>query len=829
MSALLDELPQDILDACAALRDSRSSRRRTDEHDDTLARICEVVIGQRDKNVNGRRLSGIEDVWNQCEEAYHGIDNANRHEFHKARWCKPVSMAGTVQKETHGEEAKGPKRSTIFVRLTSRYVDAAAAKLAEILLSPDDRSFSIQPTPVPELVNAKDDETQLRHPELGIPLERDPRPEELPQSAPPGTHPSVPPGASGVPPTANQPVDLTKAPGVPLKVKDLAQEKLEKAEKSAKKAENQIADWLTECGYRREARRLLFDAPKLGVGVLKGPFPVMTIDRAWTNMEHGYRMIMKRKVKPSVKCISPWDFFPDSNCGEDIHSGNSVFERDRISLYELTKLKKQPGYLPPQIDLVIQQGPNKTFAVDDVREQQRIEDERFDIWYGIMQLSREQVVFINDLRTDLDEEKRKALNDEMGDDLEEVSMSVTLVNDQVIRAVRNHLESNEFYYHTMPWSRRDGHWAGIGVAEQGAAAQRITNAAMRGMLDNAGVAAGAQIVMMRGILEPADGSDELSAIKFWYMNSDAQVDDIEKAFQVYTFPDMQAPLMNIYNTGKLLFEETTSIPLVTQGQSGDSTPNTLGQTELQNNNANQLLRDVGYRYDDGVGERMIKQHYEWILLSDDVDPDCKGDFQIDARGSATLVERSIANQYLASIATLVANPIYGRDPKKWMDEIDKANKVNPVRIAYTEAEQEKIDNTPPPPPPAVEAAKVRADVDMKKIEAMNQKAQLDAQTRTEIAARDTDRDKAYVDAEAQRTAVERDLRVQELQLKLELARLDYAMKHQISVEELKVKMADTTMKLQVQKDLAAKDRAAEAIEPPTEPPGRAEDGKSFQQ
>lgn len=45
-------------DACAAVREGRASRRRTDEHDDKLARICEAVIGQRDKNVNGRRLSG---------------------------------------------------------------------------------------------------------------------------------------------------------------------------------------------------------------------------------------------------------------------------------------------------------------------------------------------------------------------------------------------------------------------------------------------------------------------------------------------------------------------------------------------------------------------------------------------------------------------------------------------------------------------------------------------------------------------------------------------------------------------------------------------------
>jgi hypothetical protein len=37
----------------------------------------------------------------------------------------------------------------------------AAAKLAEILLPPDDKAFSIKETPLPELVKAKKDNSQV--------------------------------------------------------------------------------------------------------------------------------------------------------------------------------------------------------------------------------------------------------------------------------------------------------------------------------------------------------------------------------------------------------------------------------------------------------------------------------------------------------------------------------------------------------------------------------------------------------------------------------------------------------------------------------------------
>jgi hypothetical protein len=83
---------------------------------------------------------------------------------------------------------------------------------------------------------------------------------------------------------------------------------------------------------------------------------------------------------------------------------------------------------------------------------------------------------------------------------------VTLINDSVVRANLNPLDSGAFPFHSMPWQRRAQHWAGVGVAEQMRTPQRVTNAALRALLNNAGKSAGSQLVVDQAAIRPMDGS-----------------------------------------------------------------------------------------------------------------------------------------------------------------------------------------------------------------------------------------------------------------------------------------------------------------------------------
>lgn len=808
---------------------------------ETLEQLGQRLVTLRNEAVTYRASYGIEQTWINCQEAYHGIDDANRDEYRNSTWIKPTVMNAPVTTSAGPRGTQIDKRSTAFVRITSRYVEAAAAKIGEIIFSGDDKPFSLSPTPVPDLIKGKADLGQVRD-GMGTPLERYATPGEMPPPAPGQA------AAPGSPP-----------PTVPLTTKDLAEEALDTARTKAKLAEEQIFDWLVESQYTREGRKILKNAALLGVGVLKGPFPdyTRTIVRTKDPQAETESVQIRQSLYGRVKSVSPWNIFPDPACGEYLRDGDYLFEREFFSKGRLRKLKGLPGYLNSQIDLAIEKGPNAEKSLGRNPNEQ-VNKHQYELWYFTGTLNRDEFGVLNGT----------ALK-ELPEDLDEIFAIVTMVGDIPIKASLNPLESGDINYYNMPWKTRDGYWCGVGVGEEMQIPQRIVNASTRSLLNNAGISAGPQIVIDREGIEPANNEWILTPNKIWYRTSDAGTDDVRKSFTTFVIPNVTDQLIKIIDMAKALAEEITSIPLITQGQSGVTTPETLGGMQLQNNNANQLLRDIGYGYDDHVTVWMIQNYYQYLLLDPDVTEDAKGDFKIFAHGSVAMIERAIQDQTIAQMTPLAENPIFGVNPKKWFALLAKSKKLDPKEFQYTPEEQAKLDAQPKPQAPAIEVANIKAKMAQLQLEADQQQfqaeqalerelAQLDAQTRTEAARLaattaqlksklDTDRDTAYVQAETARTQQDYDGKLRELQLKKDLAVMDYAAKHALSLEQVKANLAETAMKLRVTKELAAADHSVNlhthAVDtkadlykhrnpPPepavVEPPGRAPKGKSFE-
>jgi hypothetical protein len=797
------------------------------EREESVKRRLEAfgraIADKRKEAIAHRRGCGIEDVWEVCRDAYIGRDEANQGAFGANKWVKPMTKDGPVVADQPGQSAH--RRSTVFPPLTSRYVDAGAAKVSESIISPDDKSFSFSPTPIPDLAKGQDDLTPVESRSVpGMFLDRAATPEETRQMT--GL-------AAG---QAPEPQPETWPPRVPLTTKDLVEEAYRLAEEKAKKAERRIEDWLVECGYRKEARRVIRDMATYGVGVLKGPFASrvrgqsVSVLKGQNGAKDRIMYQLSERVQPAVRRIKPWDLYPDPACGENIHDGDYIFEVDRFSPKQVRALKKRKGYHQDLIDLVLAQGPQyattDTYANKDIQQDER---HRFEVWYFHGTITRDELELMNP-------EALVGIPEEQAD----VYAVVTLINDTAVYASVNMLDSGRFPYQAIPWLERDDYWAGIGVGEQMIAAQKIIKAAVRAMLNNAG--AGTQIVVNRELVDPADKEWLLYAQKIWLAKQGTA--DVTKAFGAFTVPNDTAQMLKIIEFAFRLAEESTSIPLITQGQSGPTTPNTFGATQIQNNNANQLLRAIANNYDDFGTEPLIRSLYEWLMLDPDVPDDEKGDFQINAHGSSALVERVIQDQTIQGMSELVskAAPVFGIDPKRWIEQVLRSKHLNPKDFQYSEEEQKKLEETPPPPPPQVQAALIRAEADAKNRQLDRdfdlQVARLDAQMEERrlqldeaLARIDTDRDTAYVQAETERTRNEHTARMKELEERFNLAVLDYSNRRGIAQDKVKADLAQTVMKLRTQKDLAGvrtPTAAPQVATPPTEPPGRAPNGQAFQ-
>lgn len=782
-----------------------------------LMALGSTLAAKRRDAVSAKGSNGIEELWLGDEAFYAGYDDANQHEFNTLA-TKPLASG------SNNEERRLPVRgSTVFPNITQPFVDAAAARVGDMLLPTDDRNFAIVPTPIPDMFEGLD---KLMGKMQDSPVTPQPAAAPMPQQGVPQSAQVGMPQVPGSPMPA-QPQGQPQAPAAPepqIRMPDgavmaLSQAKAKfdamvaEAKRKADKAELQIDDWLAECQYNAELRKVIDDAARLGSGVIKGPFPAKRVSRQWRHSQESnvYELVIVEEIKPVSRRVDPWDLFPDPACGETIHNGSYVFERDRLTRKKLEELMGVPGYLDSQITLCLREGPARQQEADsrNLMSNAFATNDQFEIWY-----------FYGDVTVD---ELMAA-----GCDCEDMPLEksfpaiITMVNNRPIKAALNPLDDGEFPYDVIPWKRRPGMPWGMGVARQMRTPQRIVVAATRNMMDNAGLASGPLITLRRGV-EPEDGVMEIVPLKFFIENDETTNNPAAGAPLTATvIPMLEKELMAIIQFGMKMAEDVTGLPSLLQGQQG-SAPETVGGMTILNNNANSVLRRISRLFDSSITEPHIRRYYTW-LMEYGKDDDAKGDYQIIARGSSALVERDIQGQELSQIMALCLNPAYGLDPKKTAEEYLRSRRFDPANFQYSKEDLERMKNTPPPEDPRITAAKIMADARQKDIQLVQQGDLSKLTTQQQFDAQESERDRQF-----QRTMAE---------LTAQLDQQEQEGKQNMSLADIKAMLAATVMKLNTQKELSHQatgadlykhtNPAPQVVTPPTEPAGRAPAGEAYQ-
>lgn len=787
-----------------------------------LNALCSTLVRKRREAVTGRATLLIEEAWIGDEEFYVGYDDANRHEFVNTV-NKPLSGGGSTE-----EERNIPVRgSTVFPNITQPYVDAAAARVGDMLLPTDDRNFAIEATPIPDMFEGLEKEMA----KAGLMQSAQPaqpaaaptqQPGAMPESAamgvpgmPGAPAPVAPQGAAPGQPAAPQlpPETQVQVDGVVMSLAD-AKARFDamknEADRKAGKAQDQIDDWLTECQYNGELRKVIDDCARIGSGVVKGPVPVKRVSQQWRKTMVGaqevYEMVKVEEIKPESRRVDPWDFFPDPACGENIHNGSYTWERDRISAKQLEELIGTPGYIESAIKQCLREGPSRMQEADarnmlSTAFQQR---EQFEVWYFHGNIKVEEL-----LAAGCDCEGLKPE--------ESLPAIMTVVNDHVIKAALNPLDDGDFPYDVIPWKRRPGIPWGLGVARQMRYPQRIVTAASRNLMDNAGLAAGPQLIFRYG-MEPENGVWEIVPLKMWTEREGSTTPATGSPVTAVTIPMLQVELMAIIQWGMKLAEDVTGLPMLLQGQ-GTGAPDTVGGLVLLDNNATAVLRRFARTFDSQLTTPHINRYYTWLMCYGD-DDDAKGDFQVKARGSSALVERDVQSQEMMNVVQLAINPAYGKNPAKAMDEYLRSRRFNPKDFDYTDAEKAEMAQRQPPEDPRVTAAKITAEARVKDTETRTQAQQAGQQSQQQFEAQEAEKDR---------------------QVELMLSNIDQQMQQfeaandrEMNAQELKAMLAQSVMKLRSQERMSMMTTAAGtatqyAMTPPAEPAGRAPTGAGYQQ
>ena len=668
------------------------------------------------------------------------------------RWLKDL-------RQYHGEHSadelarmKQANSSMVFVNITRNKTRAAIARLSDMLLPNDDRNFGLKPTPVPATSKVS---------------------EALQSAGMPAAHASQ----------AAMMMEPQQGQGQPAAV-DPARAKQEALEEAARAMQQQIEDDFTEARYNAHVRDLIDDACKLGTGVLKGPTVVNRTRRAWVTDPATGQSVMEvqEELRPGLERVDPWDFFPDMSAANMLEA-EFAFERKLVNRKQLRELAELPGVIPSQLRK----------ALEDEGGQFISQDRRDDLRAitGVDTVTNERRWELWEYWGPLDKDELRSAGVDVDDDvLVEYTGCVLMVGTHVIKAAINPLDTNDLPYSVFNWEEDRSSVFGFGVPYLMRHAQQVVNAAWRMMMDNAGLAAGPQVVIHKKAVTPVDGDWSLRPRKTWWATGDAP---IESAFKVFNITSNQGDLFSIFQAAQQLADTETNLPILLQGEGVNGGPGSKTATGMQMlmNNSNIVLRSAVKNFDDGITETTVRRFYDFHMLYTDR-AEIKGDFDIVARGSTVLVAREEQQEKLIMLTQVAGNNPLFAQMTNWdglYREILRALQVPVDTIVKSKEELESESGQEEGPPPEIQ-------LKMAELQFKQQQAQADMQ----LKMQQQQWEQQYKAAQLQS---EQEARMADLALKEGITMAQLEAKLQLESSKLEAEMQKTAAHLKTQRDAKA--------------------------
>ena len=461
---------------------------------------------------------------------------------------------------------------------------------------------------------------------------------------------------------------------------------------SAKKMEKKIHDQLEESNANKQLRVAAFECALFGTGVMKGPFAV---DKEYPKYEEGeYTPLIK--TVPQTSSVSIWNFYPDPDAS-NMDEAEYVIERHKMSRTQIRALKRRPFFRKNAIDTAVNMGESYTKewweqAMEDDSNESKAE--RYEV-----------LEFWGNVDTEVLEGHDVDIPDDLKD-LDQVSVNIWICNGQVLRLVMNPFTPTLIPYYAVPYEVSPYSLFGIGIAENMDDTQTLMNGFMRMAVDNAALSGNMIIEVDETNLTPGQ---DLSVYpgKVFRRQGGAP----GQAIFGTKFPNVSNENMQMFDKARVLSDESTGFPSFAHGQTGVSgVGRTASGISMLMSAANGSIRNVVKNVDDYLLGPMAKAFFNFNMQFD-YDEEIKGDLDVKARGTESLMANEVRSQRLMQFLQVVQNPVLApfakmdyiiREIAKSM-ELDPDKLVNSMSDATIQAEMLKKWQEANPPEPQPEA------------------------------------------------------------------------------------------------------------------------------
>ena len=417
------------------------------------------------------------------------------------------------------------------------------------------------------------------------------------------------------------------------------------AQKAARRMEKLIHDQIDESKGSSEIRNALLESSLLGTGIVKGPFNFNKKLHKWETGEDGERSYNPLEVRvPRIEFVSCWDFYPDPGA-TSIEECEYVIHRHKLNKSQLRQLRNMPYFDEDAIRNCLQMGANyeeKSFEShlkDDARSDEDYQT-NFEVleYWGIMDAEYAREVGIE-------------LADNI-DDLDEVQVNAWICGDSLLRAVVNPFTPYRIPYHAFPYERNPYNFFGIGVAENMDDSQQIMNGHARMAVDNLAMAGSLVFDVDESALVGGQ-SMEIYPGKIFRRQAGMP----GQAIHGLKFPNTAPENMMMFDKFRQLADEQTGIPSYSHGQTGvQSMTRTASGMSMLLGASSLNIKTVVKNLDDFLLRPLGEAFFQWNMQFFEGSLDVKGDLEVKATGTNSLMQKEVRSQRLTTFLQTVQNP-----------------------------------------------------------------------------------------------------------------------------------------------------------------------------
>ena len=516
-----------------------------------------------------------------------------RQNLRETEWLESLRRYKGIYDPETLDKIKKKGGSEVYPRYTRSKVQPTIAKLNDMLFPKNDKNWEINPTPSPELSDEQVEEIIAAvTPEDGTPI-----------------------------------TDQDAEEAITLFVKD-------RAENMARTMDDQLLD----LRYVQKSKNVIRSGVMYGTGILKGPLSKSRMTKKVVKKGNKFTRETGKEFRPFVNDVSLWTWFPDMTSTE-LENCDFAYELHGLSKHETRKLGKKKNFKTDVINEYLREHKTGDYKMRqweiDLKtlkgeESVQASTNKYEVLEYNGYLDGQDLMDIGVLREEDDPDKDWFVN-------------IWLLGDKVIKAIIHPVESLTDLYHVFYYEKDDSSIFGEGLPRIIRDTQISIASSVRMMLDNGAWTAGPIGEINSDLLSDDEDADDFYPGRLFEREGDGAAAQFP-ALRIHNINSHLTEYLAIIDKFERIGDMESTTPALLFAEGAKTTNETSKGVSIRASTSNLTTNDIVKNFDD-MNEGFLGGMYQWNM-DYNPNPEIKGDMEIKAIGSSSLVSKEARTQAL---------------------------------------------------------------------------------------------------------------------------------------------------------------------------------------